>query len=62
MKFPEQQQVIVQNGGPNLWSSVEHVVKDLLSQQIPASVVLLIIALILGPLAFRFWVLNSRRK
>ena len=38
---------------PSFWSTIELVVTDLLTQQIPASVVLLIIACILGPLAFR---------
>lgn len=46
---------------PGFWSVLDKIVTDLLTHQIPASFVLLIVAVILGPLAFRHWIKSRKR-
>lgn len=59
----EQQQIVIFE--PGFWSTVDRIITDLLTQQIPASVVLLIIFCLIMPFILRFvwrWWFGSNRR
>lgn len=55
-------QQAVPNGDGSWVAIVSDVVKDLLQQQIPGSVVILIVAVILVPMGFRSWLRHRKGK
>ena len=61
----QQQTIIIDADGPGFWSLLEKFLDDLLSQQLPASVVLLLMAALISPWILRFiwrwWFGTSRR-